>query len=73
VAAPSAATPAVPLPPSGVHTHLQQGNHHPKIYKDGTFYGLFTYTGQPSSLTKALGDTCWKKVMEEENDALHKN
>jgi hypothetical protein len=65
VAAPSAATPAVPLPPSGVHTHLQQGNRHPKIYKDGTFYGLFTSTGEPSSLTEALGDTCWTKVMEE--------
>jgi hypothetical protein len=48
----SAAAPIAPLPPSGVRTRLQQGIRHPKIYKDGTVrYGMFTSTGEPSSLS----------------------
>jgi histone deacetylase 1/2 len=70
----SAAAPVAPLPPSGVRTRLQQGIRHPKIYKDGTVrYGLFTSTGEPSSLAEALGDARWKKAMEDENAALHQN
>jgi hypothetical protein len=44
------------------------------MYKDGTVrYGLFTSTGEPSSLPEALGDARWKKAMEEETAALHQN
>jgi histone deacetylase 1/2 len=34
---------------------------------------MFTSTGEPSSLSEALGDARWKKAMEEETAALHQN
>jgi histone deacetylase 1/2 len=46
----------------------------PKIYTDGTVrYGLLVSTDEPRSLAEALGDSHWRKAMEEEHDALLRN
>jgi hypothetical protein len=36
-------------------------------------YANFSSTGEPTSLDEALGDPNWKKAMQEEIAALHKN
>ncbi|KAK1699085.1 hypothetical protein QYE76_015782 [Lolium multiflorum] len=66
------AVPTAPL--SGVRTRLQQGIRQPKKYTDGTVrYGMFSATGEPSSLSEALGDSKWHQPMKEEYSALLEN
>jgi hypothetical protein len=61
-------------PPSGVRTRLQQGIRQPKKYTDGRVrYGMFSATGEPSSLSEALGDSKWHQAMKEEYNALLEN
>jgi hypothetical protein len=68
--APSAAV----IPAARVQTRLQKGIKTPKIYTDGTIrYGLLAATGEPCSLSDALGNSKWRKAMEEEYDALLQN
>jgi hypothetical protein len=46
----------------------------PKIYTDGTIrYANFSSIGEPTDLEEALNDPNWKKAMQEEIAALHKN
>jgi hypothetical protein len=46
----------------------------PKVYTDGTIrYENFSSTGEPTDLEEALNDPNWKKAMQEEIAALHKN
>ncbi|XP_012700229.1 uncharacterized protein LOC105914105 [Setaria italica] len=55
-------------------TRLQRGIRKQKQYTDGTVrYGLFTSTGEPSSLDEALHDRNWHQAMESEYEALMKN
>jgi histone deacetylase 1/2 len=55
-------------------TRLQKGIRQPKQYTNGTIcYGLFTSTGEPSTLSEALEDDRWCKAMQEEYNALMEN
>jgi histone deacetylase 1/2 len=68
------APPAAVAPVARMQTRLQKGIKTPKIYTDGTIrYGLLAATGEPCSLSEALGNPKWRKAMEEEYDALLKN
>jgi histone deacetylase 1/2 len=70
----SVAPPAAVAPVARMQTRLQKGIKTPKIYTDGTIrYGLLAATGEPCSLSEALGNPKWRKAMEEEYDALLKN
>jgi hypothetical protein len=53
---------------------LQQGIKQPKKYTDGTIrYVMLSFTGEPCTLTEALGDSNWRKAMDEEYNALIRN
>lgn len=55
-------------------TRSQSGIFKPKVYTNGTVhYANFNSTGEPTSLDEALSDPNWKKAMQEEIKALHKN
>jgi histone deacetylase 1/2 len=57
-----------------VRTRLQSGISKPKIYTDGTIrYANLSSTGEPENLDEALNDPNWRKAMQEEITALHKN
>ena len=61
-------------PPAEPRTRLQKGIKQPKQYTDGTIrYGMFTSTGEPSTLAEALEDTRWRQAMQEEYNALMDN
>jgi hypothetical protein len=61
-------------PPTRVQTRLQQGIRQPKQYTDGTVrYGLFSSTGEPSTLFEALDTSQWRQAMEEEYHSLMEN
>jgi hypothetical protein len=63
-----------PASPLRIRTRLQQGIRKPKRYTDGTVrYGLFSSTGEPSTLSEALDDSHWRKAMDEEYKALMEN
>lgn len=70
MSSPEASSTAQPRP----KTRLQSAITKPKKFTDGTVrYGLFCSTGEPKNLDEALSDSNWKKAMEEELMALHKN
>ena len=55
-------------------TRLQKGIRNPRIRNDGTIpYGKLCISGEPTNLGDALGDSRWKKAMDEEYSALMKN
>jgi histone deacetylase 1/2 len=57
-----------------VRTRLQSEISKPKIYTDGTIrYANLSSTGEPENLDEALNDPNWRKAMQEEITALHKN
>jgi hypothetical protein len=57
-----------------VRTRLQSGISKPKIYTDSTIrYANLSSTGEPQNLDEALNDPNWRKAMQEEITALHKN
>jgi hypothetical protein len=48
----------------GVRTRLQKGIRNPKKYTDGTVrYGMFSSTGEPSTLVEAQSDSKWQQAM----------
>jgi histone deacetylase 1/2 len=60
--------------PPRIRTRLQQGIRQPKKYTDGIVRcGLFSSTGEPSTLSEALDDSRWRQAMDEEYNALMKN
>jgi histone deacetylase 1/2 len=60
--------------PQRPKTRLQSGISKPKVFTDGTVrYAYFTSTGEPSSLSEALGDPRWKASMQDEIKALERN
>jgi histone deacetylase 1/2 len=68
------APPVQPTQLSPIRTRLQRGIKNPKKYTDGTIrYGMFTSTGEPCTLTEALGDENWCNAMNEEYKALMDN
>jgi hypothetical protein len=72
---PSPPPPPLPSPPLVVsRTRLQHGIKKPKTYTDGIIsYGLFTTTGEPSTLGEALDDVRWHEAMNDEYQALMDN
>lgn len=71
-----------PPPPVRGRTRLQSGIEKPLVPSDGTVrydfffrikYGSFCSTGEPQSVQEALGDSRWRKAMDEEYLALMKN
>jgi hypothetical protein len=69
--APGADTGVEPQRPK---TRLQSGISKPKVFTDGTVrYAHLTSTGEPSSLSEALGDPRWKAAMQDEIKALERN
>ncbi|XP_073351811.1 uncharacterized protein [Aegilops tauschii subsp. strangulata] len=63
-----------PTTTTRVMTRLRKGIRNPKIRTDGTIpYGMLCISGEPTNLGDALGDSRWKKAMDEEYNALMKN
>jgi hypothetical protein len=56
-------------------TRLQRGIRTPKVYTDGTIrYDHIAATSEgPTNLKSALSDDNWKRAMDLEIEALHKN
>jgi histone deacetylase 1/2 len=74
--APASSAPSVALEPeaSRPKTRSQSGISKPKVYSDGTVrYANLSFTGEPTSLDEAFNDPNWKRAMQEEIEALHKN
>jgi hypothetical protein len=66
----------IDLPPHRPVTHLQQGISKPKFYTDGTVHWcnhVASSTGEPATLSEALGDQNWVSAMNSEYQALLQN
>jgi hypothetical protein len=66
-------SPLLLLPPQQPVTRLRQGISKPKVYTDGTVRWCnhtTSSTGEPATLSKALGDKNWVSAMNSEHQAL---